>query len=94
MYGLRVTAQANHQHAYAKTKVQISCAVTAQLISVLSFATRIVRFLFSFYPNVQASSFSVTMQAGLYQTWLEPLIVVFCEKAHIENKCLSVRRIW
>ena len=28
--------------AYAKTKAQISCAVTAQLISVFVFATRIV----------------------------------------------------
>ena len=28
--------------AYAKTKAQISCAVTAQLIDALVFATRIV----------------------------------------------------
>ena len=32
--------------AYAKTKQQISCAVTAQLISAFVFATRIVQFLF------------------------------------------------
>ena len=31
--------------AYAKTKTQISCAVTAQLISAFVFAARIVQFL-------------------------------------------------
>ena len=30
--------------AYAKTKAQISCAVTAQLISDFAFATRIANF--------------------------------------------------
>ena len=33
----------NWNLAYAKTKAQISCAVTAQLISTLVFATRIVQ---------------------------------------------------
>ena len=31
---------------YAKTKTQISCAVTAQLISAFVFATQIVQYLF------------------------------------------------
>ena len=39
-------AQENQQFADAKTKAQISCAVTAQLISAFVFATRIVQFLF------------------------------------------------
>ena len=42
--------------AYAKTKAQISCAVTAQLISAFVFATREVQFLFFLIPKFQASS--------------------------------------
>ena len=42
--------------AYAKTKAQISFAVTAKLISAFVFATRIVYFLFFLYPKFQASS--------------------------------------
>ena len=40
--------------AYAKTKTQISCAVTAQLISAFVFATRIVLSLFYLIPKFQA----------------------------------------
>ena len=43
-------------NAYAKTKAQISCAVTAQLISAFVFATWIVQFLFYLYSKFQASS--------------------------------------
>ena len=43
--------------AYAKTKAQISCAVTAKLISAFVFATRIVQPLFCLNPKFQASSF-------------------------------------
>ena len=43
--------------AYAKTKAQISCALTTQLISVFVFATRIVPFLFYLYLKSQASGF-------------------------------------
>ena len=42
--------------AYAKTKAQISFAVTAKLISAFVFATRIVQFLFYLNPKFQASS--------------------------------------
>ena len=42
--------------AHAKTKKQISCAVTAQLISVLGFATWIVQFVYHLNPKFQASS--------------------------------------
>ena len=41
---------------YAKTKAQISCAVTAQLISALVFATWIVLSLFFLNPKFQAPS--------------------------------------
>ena len=42
--------------AYAKTKTQISFAVTAKLISAFVFAIRIVHSLYSLYPKFQASS--------------------------------------
>ena len=41
--------------AYAKTKPQISCAVTVQLISAFVFAIRIVQFLYYLNPKFQAS---------------------------------------
>ena len=46
----------NRIFAYAKTKTQISCAVTAQLISAFVFAMRIVQSLFYLNPKFQASS--------------------------------------
>ena len=61
-----VAASENQQFAYAKTKAQISCAVTAQLncavtaqlISAFVIATRIliVPFLCYLYPKFQASN--------------------------------------
>ena len=42
--------------AYAKTKAQISFAVTAKLISAFVFAMRIVQSLFYLNPKFQASS--------------------------------------
>ena len=42
--------------AYAKTKTQISFAVTAKLLSVFVFATRIVQSLYFINPKFQASS--------------------------------------
>ena len=46
----------NQQSAHAKTKAQISFAVTAKLISAFVFATRIVQFLLYLTPKFQASS--------------------------------------
>ena len=43
--------------AYAKTKAQISCAVTAQFISAFVFATWIVQLLLYLYSKLQVSSF-------------------------------------
>ena len=42
--------------SYAKTKTQISFAVTAKLISAFVFATRIVQFLFYLNPKYQVSN--------------------------------------
>ena len=50
--------------AYAKTKAQISFAVTAKLISAFVFATRIVHFLFLLNPKFQASM----LLLGLYMS--------------------------
>ena len=46
----------NRIFAYAKTKTQISFAVTAKLISFFVFATRIVQSLYFLNPKFQASS--------------------------------------
>ena len=46
---------------YVKTKEQISCAVTAQLISAFVFATRIVEFFFFLNPKSQASSLFLSL---------------------------------
>ena len=53
---IRATTRENQQSAYAKTKTQISFAVTAKLISAFVFATRIVQFLFYLNSKFQASS--------------------------------------
>ena len=53
---IRAAPWENQQSAYAKTKTQISFAVTAKLISAFVFATRIVQFLFYLKPKFQASS--------------------------------------
>ena len=42
---------------FAKTKLQISCAVAAQLIRAFVFATQIVLSLFFLNPKFQASSY-------------------------------------
>ena len=39
--------------AYAKTKTQISCAVTAQLISAFVFATQVVQSLIFLNPKAK-----------------------------------------
>ena len=44
------------QNVYAKTKVQISCAVTAQLISTFVYATLKVQSFDLLNPKFQASS--------------------------------------
>ena len=59
----------NRIFAYAKTKTQISLAVTAKLISAFVFATRIVQSLYFLSPK----SSTVAVQAGLCRTWSETL---------------------
>ena len=49
-------APENQQSTCVKTNTQISCAVTAQLISAFVFASQIVQSLFHLNPKFQASS--------------------------------------
>ena len=78
--------------AYAKTKMQISCAVTAQPISAFVFVTRIVQFLFYLNPKFQDSSFfSVTVQTSLCQTRLETPKTVFLASRVLKQKlCCAI----
>ena len=57
-------SQENRIFAYAKTKAQISFAVTAKLISAFVFAIGIVHFLFLLNPKFQASM----LLLGLYMS--------------------------
>ena len=58
--------QKTQQHAQVKPKAQISCAVTAQLISVFVFATQIVQSLFYLHPKFQVSSQLLQMHRPVY----------------------------
>ena len=60
----KTKAQISFAVTYAKTKAQISFAVTAKLISAFVFATRIVHFLFLLNPKFQASM----LLLGLYMS--------------------------
>ena len=55
----------NRIFAYAKTKTQISCAVTAQLISAFVFATRIAQSLYFLNLKFQASSYPLWLHSAV-----------------------------
>ena len=82
---IRAAALENQQSAYAITKAQISCAVTAQLNSAIVFATQIVEPLFFLNPKFQASSLTswiVSDFVGTPNCWFSHA------KAHTDNeKC-------
>ena len=66
------------EFATVKTKVQISCAVIAQLISTFVFASWIVQSLSFVNPKFRVSKpASVVVQPGLCRTWSEIHIVDF-----------------
>ena len=72
--------------AYAKTKAQISFAVTAKLISAFVFATRIVNFLFFLNPKFKVSNHPLRLYR---RVWVGPgrksRSPVFSRPAHIAN---------
>ena len=51
--------------AYAKTEAQISCAVTAQLISAFVFATQVVQSFDFLNPKFQASSYTARLVSDM-----------------------------
>ena len=67
--------------AYAKTKVQISCAIIAQLISAFVFATRIVQPLFFLNPKFQACSLILWLyrRVCVGPGWIHKLLVFSCK---------------
>ena len=52
--------------ANVKTKTQISCALTAQLICAFDFATRMVQSILLLNPNVQASWLFLRLYRPVY----------------------------
>ena len=56
----------NQQSAYAKTKAQISFAVTAKLIIAFVFATRIVQLLYFLNPKFRASSQLLCLYSSVF----------------------------
>ena len=81
--------------AYAKTKVQISCAVTVQLISTFVFATWIVQFPYFLNPNFLASSYLLSLhKPGLCQTWSEIPRTIFLMMWLICSDIVNVLISW
>ena len=83
---MRAPVSENQQYDYAKPKAQISCAVTAQLISTVFFfffffffffVTLRLQFFSYLIPKFKDNPASVAVQSGLCQTWSETPIVGF-----------------
>ena len=75
-----MSCRTGKQSAYVKTKTQISCAVTVQLISTLKsfvFATWIVLFPFFLNPKFQGSSLLLLLYRLVCQTRSETQTVGF-----------------
>ena len=71
----------NRLFAYAKTKTQISLAVTAKLISAFVFATLIEQSLFFLNPKFQASSHLLWLHSPVcVGPGRKPLRPVFSER--------------
>ena len=71
--------------SYAKTKTQISCAVTAQLISAFNFAIRIAQSLFYLHPKFQASSHLLWLYSpGCVRPGRKPRRPVFSQRGSYE----------
>ena len=64
-----------------KTKVQISCAVIAQLISPFVLATQIVQFLFFLNPKFQAAGLILWLHRSVYvRPGQKPRLSVFSRR--------------
>ena len=73
--------------AYAKTKTQISFAVTAKLISAFVFATWIVQSIFYLNPKFQASSHLLSLPSAVcVGPGRKPRRPVFSERGSYRKK--------
>ena len=71
--------------AYAKTKTQISFAVTAKLINAFVFAIRIVQSLYYLHPKFQASSHFLWLYRPVcVGPGKKPRIPVFSQRGSLE----------
>ena len=73
--------------AYLKTKLQISCAVTAQLISAFVFATKTVPSLFLLNPKFQAPIYLLWLSSPV---WVGPGRKTQRQVSHDAAHCLSI----
>ena len=84
-YSIRASLRENWLFAFAKTKTQISFAVTAKLISAFVFAIRIVQSLYYLNPKFQASS---------HLLWLCSPVCVGPGRKPRRPVCLTTRLIY
>ena len=80
----------NQQSAYAKTKTQISFAVTAKLIIVFVFAIRIVQLLYFLNPKFQASSQLLCLYSSVC---VEPVRKPHCWFSHEVAHLLAIELV-
>ena len=73
----------NQLFAYAKTKAQISCAVTAQLISAFVFAIRIIQSLYYLNLKFQASSHLLWLYSPVYLR--SPYLIIISAICHCHS---------
>ena len=90
--------------AYAKTKAQISFAVTAKLFSTVVFATRIVQFLFFLNPKFPASSNLLCLyssvcvrpgRTGFLMSWLiyQIFVVLVLLRINLEGIIMALHHL-
>ena len=81
--------------SYAKTKTQISCAVTAQLISAFVLAIRIVQSIYFLNPKFQASSHLLWLYSLVCaRPGRKPRRPVFSERGSNVNQNLITHKTW
>ena len=79
--------------AYAKTKTQISCVVTVQLISAFVFAKWIVQSLFYLNPKFRASSHVLALYSPVcVRPGRKPRRPVFSQRGSINRDTDRCRR--
>ena len=83
--------------SYAKTKTQISCTVTAQLIRAFVFAIRIVQCLYYLNPKFQASSHLMQLYSLVcVRAGRKPQRPVFSQRGSykLKSRCMTKQTGW